>query len=331
MNKFYCKKTCTTNLKEFFPEEYIHITRHTIVNMLITEGYMNEVHVIQISTCHRFTSICFDTRENLLTFTNTEHSLLDIHITFYPNYYERRRISIENLPIELQDKEVKTFLSEYVTLIGKTNYPGIKSQNKYFTTGTRIYQCTTILKHIPKHIHYFGRYLRIRYNEQAEHDTDFIQQQQPQTQQPEQDTVLQLDPDTTEPELPRNMTFIQCEQSQTLPLCTPTPHLFDTSNMLDKQQPEVEEEHQETPQHKANSKQKQNQNQRPYKTKKHSKTIIKWWINTTKINNVNKHRYSLDTGTLLETISDKDRQRVFQEVIDGKFKYRLRRDYDEAR
>ena len=46
--------------------------------------------------------------------------------------------------------------------------------------------------------------------------------------------------------------------------------------MPDKQQPEVEEEHHETLQHRTNSKQKQNQNQTSYKTKKHSKTIIKW-------------------------------------------------------
>ena len=34
---------------------------------------------------------------------------------------------------------------------------------------------------------------------------------------------------------------------------------------------------------------------------------------------------------LLETISPENRERAFQEVIGGKFKYRLRRDYAGAR
>ena len=48
-------------------------------------------------------------------------------------------MSIENVPIELPDKEVKTLLSQYTTGTGKTYYPGIKHENKYFTFGTRVY------------------------------------------------------------------------------------------------------------------------------------------------------------------------------------------------
>ena len=137
--------------------------------MLFKEGYMNAVHVIQISTCHRSASICFDTKEDLLQFTKAEHSLQETRNTFYPDYYERKIISIENLPTELPDKEVKSFLSQYLTLTGKTYYPGIKCQNKFITTGTRIYQYNNILQHIPRHIYYFCRYFQIRYNEQPEH------------------------------------------------------------------------------------------------------------------------------------------------------------------
>ena len=126
MTKFYGIRTCTSNLKEYLPDEYHNITRNTIAEMLVNEGYMNKVHVIQVSACHKFASICFDTRETRLTFTNTEHSLSNVPIKFYPDYYEKKRISIENLPIELPDKEVKTFLSKYVTLFGKTYYPGTK-------------------------------------------------------------------------------------------------------------------------------------------------------------------------------------------------------------
>ena len=79
-------KTCTTNLKEHFPEEYIHITQCLIADMLFKEGYMNAVHVIQISTCPRFVSICLDTREDLLQFTKAEHSLHETRNRFYPDY-----------------------------------------------------------------------------------------------------------------------------------------------------------------------------------------------------------------------------------------------------
>ena len=78
----------------------------------------------------------------------------------------RIRISIENVPIELPDKKVKTFLLEYTTVAGKTYYPGIKHENKYFITATRVYQCIKLLQHIPIQIYKFVRYLRIRYDSQ---------------------------------------------------------------------------------------------------------------------------------------------------------------------
>ena len=64
-------KTCTTNLKEYLPDQYHSITHETIAEMLANEGYINEIHIIQISKCHRFVSLCFDTRETLLPFINT--------------------------------------------------------------------------------------------------------------------------------------------------------------------------------------------------------------------------------------------------------------------
>ena len=135
--------------------------------MLVNEDYINNVHTIQISTCKRFASICFDTRETLLTLTNTEHFILpDTPISFQPDFHDKIRISIENLPIELPDKKVKTFLSEYAKPIGNTYYPGIKHHNKYYTTGTRVYQCTELTQHIPRLIQKFGRYLRVCYNDQ---------------------------------------------------------------------------------------------------------------------------------------------------------------------
>ena len=176
MTKFYGMKTCTTNLKEYLPDQYHSITHKTIAEMLDNEGYIYEINTIQISTCHRFASLCFDTTETLLTFTNTEHLILpNISITFQLDYYEKKRISIENLPTRLPDKQVKTFLSQYTTLFGKTYYPGTKHQNKYYTTGTRVYQYIDLKEHIPKHIYYFGRYLHICYDDHEDMRTNLLQ------------------------------------------------------------------------------------------------------------------------------------------------------------
>ena len=120
-------KTCTTNLKEHVPDSYPDITHTTIADMLANDGFINKVHTMQIPTCHQFASICIETRETLLKFTNNEYSILPNHpITFQPDDNDKIRIWIENLPIELPDKEVKTFLSKYTTPVGKTYYPGTK-------------------------------------------------------------------------------------------------------------------------------------------------------------------------------------------------------------
>lgn len=138
-------------------------------------------------------------RRTLLTFTNTGHLILpNIPITFRPDYYDKIPTSVENLPVELPDKEVKAFLSNCATLIGKTYYPGIKHQNKYYTTGTRVYQCTKLTQHIPKHIYHFERYLRICYDDQPKDNPNNI------------DTNTNNPDDTPVPttELPRNTTYI---------------------------------------------------------------------------------------------------------------------------
>ena len=79
MAKFYGMETCTTNLKEYLPDSYYDITDTIIAEMLVNEDYIDNVHTIQISTCKRFASICLDTRETLLTFTNTVFSLINAH------------------------------------------------------------------------------------------------------------------------------------------------------------------------------------------------------------------------------------------------------------
>ena len=161
-------KTFTANLQEQLEDKYNDVTHVNIAEMLAKEGFLNDTHTIQISTCHRYASECFDTRDILLKFTSTEHSLLDHPIIFAPDYNDKTRISIENLPIELPDKEVKTFLSKYITPVGKTYYPGIKYNCKFYKTGTRVCHCVRLKQHIPKHIYQFGRYLQIGYDDQPQ-------------------------------------------------------------------------------------------------------------------------------------------------------------------
>ena len=180
-------KTCTDNLQEQLEDKYNDITHITVAEMLAKEGFLNDTHTIQISTCHRYASICFDTRDILLKFTSTKHSILNSPIIFVPYHDDKIRISIENLPTELPDKEVKTFLSKYITPIGKTYCPGIKYNNKFYTTGTRVYQCARLKQHIPEHIYQFGRYLRIRYDDQPE-DQQQQQQNIPNITEPTDDT-----------------------------------------------------------------------------------------------------------------------------------------------
>ena len=134
--------------------------------MLHEEKLLHEIDAIQISTRHRYASTCFKTRELLLEFCKQEHILLPgIPVQFSPDY-ERTRISIENIPIELPDEDVYDFLSVYATPIRKTYYTGKRHNNKYYTTGTIVYQCMHLKQHLPRHVYKFGRYLRIRCNSQ---------------------------------------------------------------------------------------------------------------------------------------------------------------------
>ena len=140
--------------------------------MLHEENILHVIDAIQIYTCHRYISICFKTWELLLQFYEQEHTLLpDILVEFIPDYYDRTRISIENLPTELPDEDVQELLSTYATPIGKTYYTGKRHKKKYYTTGTTVYQCVHLRQHLPRHIYKFGRYLRIRYNSQPTPDS----------------------------------------------------------------------------------------------------------------------------------------------------------------
>ena len=176
MKKFYGQRTCTLDATTC-TQDYYQINHNTVAEMLYEENLLQEIDTIQISTCHRYISICFKTREQLLEFCENEHIILtDTLATFIPDDYDRIRISIENLPIELPDEDVIKFLSTNVQPIGKTYYTGKRHHNKYYTTGTRVYQCIYIKEHLPRHIYQFGRYLRIRYDSQPPLDSITIPQ-----------------------------------------------------------------------------------------------------------------------------------------------------------
>ena len=65
MAKFYGQRTCTLDITEFLPDSYHNITHTTIAKMLDEEDILHEIDTIQISTCQRYVSICFKTRELL--------------------------------------------------------------------------------------------------------------------------------------------------------------------------------------------------------------------------------------------------------------------------
>ena len=261
MTYFQGTKTCITNLQKYLPDSY-HLITHTLVaEMLLNENYLQQIHTIQISTCKRFLSLCFDTRDTLLQFADTDHILLDTPISFEPEYYQKIHISIENIPIELPDDEVKIFLSTYTkTIKGKTYYPGIKHSNNFITTGTRIYQCIKINHHIPRRIFYFGRYLRIRYNEQPQDNNQEQQLQQTdnedKTQQSQQtDNELQdineLQPQTLldEQQLTNESEPPEDEQNTTENIQTqhtPIPQQFDTP-IIQHQTQTIPKTQQQTP------------------------------------------------------------------------------------
>ena len=142
---------------------------------------------------------------------------------------------------------MRTFLSEYLSINGKTYYPGIKCQNKYITTGTRIYQYKDIIQHIPRHIYHFGRYLGIRYSEQPENDKQMNQDSFPLTTTEQTATTTpNKQQNTQQPiheELPNEQQTTN-EQNQQ----TPIPQNIETPNLQLRTQTTTEQEEHETTQ-----------------------------------------------------------------------------------
>ena len=97
MDKFYGQRTCTLDATTC-TLDYYQINHATVAEMLYEENLLHEIDTIQISTCHRYISVCFKTRELLLDFCEHEHTILtDTLAKFTPDHYDRTRISVENL------------------------------------------------------------------------------------------------------------------------------------------------------------------------------------------------------------------------------------------
>ena len=160
MDKFYGYHTCTANITN--TDKETPIAHELIAEYLHSLELQIHITCIQISTSHRYISICLKDRDTMGTFCKEEHYIKNDSVVFTPDYQKKIRISIENIPIELQDKKIRTFLSQFVTLVGNTYYPRKRyennhfitgTENNHFITGTRIYSCTTITNHLPKHIY----------------------------------------------------------------------------------------------------------------------------------------------------------------------------------
>ena len=88
-----------TTWKRSFPRRFNVEYTCCICSMLAEEDYLAETHTIQISTCHRFASICFTERQMLKEFCEAEHlQPPDIYVKFEPDYHTKIRISIGNIP-----------------------------------------------------------------------------------------------------------------------------------------------------------------------------------------------------------------------------------------
>lgn len=196
MDRLYGYNTCTA--KNINTYNTLPITHEIIAEYPHSLELLTRITCIQIATCHEHVSICFKDRNTMETFCEEEHFIQTEPMTFIPDYQNRIRISIENIPIELTDAKIRTFLSQYANLVGETHYPGKRYENNYFITGARVYLCTTIKNHLPKHIYKFGRHLNIRYDNQT---TQNIQQQNEEIQPQNEEMQHETEP---EEEVPRS-------------------------------------------------------------------------------------------------------------------------------
>ena len=115
MDSFCGYNTCTANKTS---NDSFIITHEAVQNIYITKNYLHTLHVFKYrhgTNTYRSVSKT-DTME---TFCEEDHFILPEPFIFTPDCQKKIRISIENIPIKLQDTKMRTFLSQYATLVGK--------------------------------------------------------------------------------------------------------------------------------------------------------------------------------------------------------------------
>ena len=92
-DRFYGFNTCTATINPSYPT----ITHEIVAEYLHELELLTHITCIQISTCRKYTSICFKDRHTIETFCKPEHYIFTEPITVTPDYQKKIRISIENI------------------------------------------------------------------------------------------------------------------------------------------------------------------------------------------------------------------------------------------
>ena len=272
------------------------------------------------------------------TFYDKEHTIIsDEPLTFTPDYQKKIRIGIENIAIELQDTKIRTFLTEYVTLIGKTYYPGKRYHNTYFITGTRVNSCTSIKHHLTKHIYKFGRHLRIRYDNQP------IQNSQQQNEEVQQETELdqptiqpqqQLQEENSEDEhnsqqksedehqtsedeqqnIPVTQTQYVPQTQKDLQEKIPTPNTHDTPNIENDEEPFITIKHR---------KKRKTQVQTPITIQNDHQSTLWWKI---PLGERKEPKYKMNPNELYHKISPEQKERYYTKKTENQYGAPLLKD-----
>ena len=311
MTKFYGQRTCTLNIKEQLPNNYHDITHETIAELLHNEGILSKTDTIQISTCRRYASMCFTTREILEDFCKWEYELPpDQYVSFEPDYHSRIRISIENIPIELPDKEVRTFLSEFITIIGTTYFPGTRFHIKHFTTGTRVYQGIKLQKHLPRYLYQFKRHLRIRYDSQPKNI--ITEQLQDLIEYGQSENLPQTTEDETQSyneDLQKDQLSQQTDDNETQSLNKDVPPEIDIRSPDTQQETQQETSQQEI--QKEIQQQIQIEIPEPRGIPQYAKKSFNWWRSPVN-EEIKEPKYDINPNKLYHNISEEDRQKYYE-------------------
>ena len=93
MDRFYGYNTCTANIT-YIAQNEKYTTHTTIAEYLHSINVLENITCIQISTCYRYLSICFQNRNLMAEFCQNEHDIIEYTITFYQDYQKRLELAL---------------------------------------------------------------------------------------------------------------------------------------------------------------------------------------------------------------------------------------------